>query len=357
MRIKTIKLQEMLSKAVKGVGNNKLLPITSLMALEVKDGVFTIITTDSNNYLYVFDKIESEDEFYATIEADTFSKLVARTTSDTIDLTIDGNILKVTGNGTYTIALPLEPETGENVKYPDPARTGEKGEQIGELNTTLIKTTMASLKPALATTMEIPCYTGYYVGDVMLATDTNQISSMNVAAFTTPSLITVEMMNLLDVVVDGELKAYLNGNKLMFESEHSIVYGSVLNGIDNYQVDIIRGLVEKEFPSMCSLDKDSVLQLIERIALFVDTFDDGVIGIDFTSDGVVFSNKNSSGVELVPYIESVEFKEFSGEIDLNAFRAQVKAQSSGTIELWYGDDKSIKLVDNDLTAIIALIVE
>ena len=47
LSIKTEKLKEMVSRSIKGVGNNKLIPLTSLMAIELKDGKLTLITTDA----------------------------------------------------------------------------------------------------------------------------------------------------------------------------------------------------------------------------------------------------------------------------------------------------------------------
>ena len=55
LTINAVKLQEMVSRASKGVGNNKLIPITSLNCIEVKDNVLTLITTDATNYLYITD--------------------------------------------------------------------------------------------------------------------------------------------------------------------------------------------------------------------------------------------------------------------------------------------------------------
>lgn len=58
LQIKTTKLQEMLARAIKGASNNKLIPLTSLIAISLKDGELTLITTDATNYLYVRDDAE-----------------------------------------------------------------------------------------------------------------------------------------------------------------------------------------------------------------------------------------------------------------------------------------------------------
>ena len=110
LTIKTVKLKEMVAKAVKGVGNNKLIPLTSLMAIELKDATLTLITTDATNYLYISeDKVVGED-FYVVVDANVFSKLISKMTCEDVTLEIKSDIiaLQVKGNGTYKIELPLD---------------------------------------------------------------------------------------------------------------------------------------------------------------------------------------------------------------------------------------------------------
>ena len=53
LTINTSTIQNMVAKSMKGAPCNKMIPLTSLMAIELKDNVLTLITTDSTNYLYV----------------------------------------------------------------------------------------------------------------------------------------------------------------------------------------------------------------------------------------------------------------------------------------------------------------
>ena len=86
LQIKTTKLQEMLSKAIKGASNNKLIPLTGLIAIQLKDNKLTLTTTDATNYLYIQDDNIEGDDFYAVVQVDTFAKLVARMTCETITI-------------------------------------------------------------------------------------------------------------------------------------------------------------------------------------------------------------------------------------------------------------------------------
>ena len=121
LTLKTEKLKEMVSRAVKGAGNNKLIPITSLMAIELENGTLSIITTDATNYLYVKEEHVVGQDFWVTVPVDVFSKLVARMTCEniTLDLNTELGVLSIKGNGNYKIELPLD-EDGNLIKYPDP---------------------------------------------------------------------------------------------------------------------------------------------------------------------------------------------------------------------------------------------
>lgn len=354
MQIKTVKLQEMMSKAIRGVGNNKLLPITTLIALEVKDNMLTITSTDATNFLYVRQEVESDD-FYVCVQAEQFSKLVAKMTSENIALDVEDGSLVVKGNGTYTIALPMD-EDGTMVKYPNPIATFEKSNSIGTLDVATIKTILTTIKPALSPQVDASCYAGYYVSDVVMATDNYKLNALDSSILSEPKLISAEMMNLLDVMSDS-VEVYTMQDKLVMTSKDCAVYGNVQIGIEDFNVDVLRELVASEYPSMCKIPKANLLQLLDRIALFVGAFDDGAVTLTFADNGLMVSSKQLSGSETIPYLECNNFAPFVGMIDINCLQTQIKAQTCDVIELWFGEATAIKVVDGSITSVVALLVD
>ena len=152
--IKTDKLKEMVSRAVKGASNNKLLPITELMCIEVKDNKLTLLTTDYTNYLYITEKVENED-FYVVTRVDQFSKLIGKMTSENVTLEIVDDKLCITGNGKYSIELPIDVD-GEMVKYPNPMSEIVLDDNESKiLNLSTAKLILTVNKAALATSMAI----------------------------------------------------------------------------------------------------------------------------------------------------------------------------------------------------------
>ena len=357
LTIKTEKLKEMVSRAVKGVGNNKLIPLTSLMAIEVKDNKLTLITTDATNYLYIIEDKVVADDFYVVVDANTFSKLISKMTCENVTLEVKSgvNVLEVKGNGNYKIELPLD-ENGEPIKYPDPADKIDLSNSIEKtINRSTIQVILETIKPALATTFENPCYTGYYMGQQVVATDTYKIASMDVKLFERAKLISPELLDLLSVMTEEKITVYVSDNDIVYSTHDCIVCGKFMEGIEDYAIDAIMGLVDTEFESFCSVPKSALLQLLDRLALFVGTYDKNAVYLTFTQNGLQVSSKAANGVELINYVASDNFKDFTCAIDIQMLTQEVKAISNDVIELYYGEDNAIKMTDGNITIIVALL--
>lgn len=355
LKLKTVKLQEMVSRAVKGCGNNKMIPITSLLAIRLSNHKLSLITTDAINYMYIEeDKVDGMD-FYVVVQADMFSKLISRMTSEHVTLDIQDNNLCVEGNGKYKIELPLN-EEGNLIKFPDPiASVFTESVQTVQLST--IKLLLEVNKAALAQSLDVPCYTGYYMGDNVVTTDTYKMCGTAIKIFDTPVLLSASMMDALDVMTDETIQVIRDGDTLVFTTPDCKIYGKALEGIDDFQIDAINGLLGEEFESNCTINKSDILQVLDRLALFVSPYDKNGIYLTFTQQGVMLSSKKSSGTELVPYRESANFMDFTCCIDIEMLRSQIKAHSADSIKIYYGKENAIKIVDANVTQIIALEVD
>lgn len=355
--LKTEKLKEMVSRAVKGVGNNKLIPLTSLMAIEVKDSKLTLITTDATNYLYIIEDKVVADDFYVVVDANTFSKLISKMTCENVTLEVKSGIyvLEVKGNGNYKIELPLD-ENGQPIKYPDPVTTIDLSTAIEKtINRSTVQVILETIKPALAVTLETPCYTGYYVGNQVVATDTYKIASMDVNLLGASRLISPEFMDLLSVMTAEKISVAMTDTDIVCSTPDCIVCGKFMEGIEDYAIDAITNLVNTEIDSFCSVPKSAILQLLDRLSLFVGTYDKNAIHLTFTQDGLQVSSKAANGVELINYVSSDNFKDFTCSIDIQMLMQEVKAISNDVIELHYGEDNAIKMTDGNITIIVALL--
>lgn len=357
LTLKTEKLKEMVSRAVKGVGNNKLIPLTSLMALEVKDNKLTLITTDATNYLYVVEDKVVADDFYVVVDADTFSKLISKMTCENVTLEVASGVwvLNVKGNGNYKIELPLD-ENGEPIKYPDPVENLDLSSASEKtINRTTVQVILDTIKPALAVTLENPCYTGYYVGNQVVATDTYKIASMDINLIGEKRLVSTEFMDLLSVVNAEKINVMYTDTDIVCSTPDCIVYGKFMEGIEDYAIDAITELVNTEIDSFCSVPKNAILQLLDRLSLFVGTYDKNAIHLTFTQNGLQVSSKAANGVEIIDYVSSDNFKPFTCAVDIQMLTQEIKAIDNDVIELYYGTDNAIKMTDGNITIIVALL--
>ena len=354
--LKTTLLQDMVSRAAKGAGNNKLIPLTNLLGIKLEDSVLTLTTTDATNYLYIIqDKIVGE-HFSVTVPVDVFCKLISRMTCEDIILDIDKELgsVKLKGNGNYKIELPLD-ENGLPIVYPNPLVKFKETDNEEDVKLSVIRTILATAKSALATTLENPCYTGYYVADQVIATDSFKIASVQTPIFKEPKLISSEMMDLFSVMRTEDIHVRTNGRQIVFSSPDCVIYGTTMEGIEDYAIVPITELVRSEFPSVCKISKQYLLQLLDRLSLFVSPYDKNGIGITFTTDGLSISSKAQTGSEIIPYIESRSYAPFSCSVDISMFISQIKSIVGDVIEFHYGLDTAIKLVDGNCIQIISLL--
>jgi hypothetical protein len=341
----------MVARAAKGASENKLLPITSMMAIELKQNVLTLTTTDTANTLKIrADKIEGED-FYAVVPVDKFSKLIAKSTSEAITLTVKENSLEVKSNGTYNIDLMVDEEG--LIKFPE--YVFDKHGKGFIVNLTSIKSILAINKAAIAKNLESPCLCGYYVGDQVITTDENVICFQNINLVNEPILISPEMMELLALNTEEKIKYYHTGSYFLFETDNVIVHGAEHDGKEVFPVDEILGYLDQEFTSSCKLPKLLLQSIIDRLSLFIEPYDKNGAYFTFTKQGVKIYSKKSSSVETMAYSESRNFTPFTCVVDIPMIKSQIDANPAELIELHYGHNAAIKLVSGNITQVISLL--
>ena len=276
VQLTTRMLQEMVSKSVKGCSNNKMMPMTSIMAIQLSDGALTLITTDMTNYLYVSEGVSAEGDFYVTVRADMMAKFIASLTSEIVTFEVTDKYLEVKGNGEYKIELELD-ENGKMIEFPnfEPCK-----KSIGKVSMSNIHTILSTIKPALSKDVVTPCYTNYFVGDSVIATDLNTINMLGVKLFEKakkPLFISTELMDLIGLCTEDTIDVRNDGDILDIISDSIQIHSTLFEYTSQYQTDDINGVIAFEYPSECSVNRNALLQTLDRIMLFIDDeFSDGI---------------------------------------------------------------------------------
>lgn len=364
MKISTVKLQSMMSKVVKGVGNNKLIPITSLIGITLEDGTLTIVSTDGSNYLYVHEEVGEKGDFYVCVKADQFSKLVSKMTSDYIELKIKDNCLEVKGNGTYNIEIPLD-ENGDMVEYPNPIADNES--KVGDKTTiklSTVKTILSALKNGLSTSPSNPQLMNYYFGDCVVATNNTKINALAEKVTDKPILVNPTLVDLMDTITDDEINMVVyepnweeEPQQIEFVSDTVTVFGYVSEGVESFPINAIKTLIDMSYDNYCTFSKTELLQVLDRISLFVEEYDKGAVSLSFDDDGLTIRSNKMNSEELIAYKESHRDANsmYTAYVNVEMLQAQLKSQESDVVMLYFGLNKALKIVDGNLTFIIALI--
>ena len=350
--LKTTEFQKMVSKAIKGAGNNKLLPITSMMLIEKSNntnGKIVLTTTDTNNTLKVYGEPYSSEDFYCVVPVDIFSKLISKLTCEKLTLDVCEDTLKVTGNGTYKISLPVDEEG--LVQFP----TYEfSGTDTYDIKLSTVKSILAVNKSALSTSSEGDCYCGYYLADKVITSDENVICFNMIKVCDKPVLISREMMDLVALTNNEDIKFVRNGSYIEFTCGDITVYGPEHFGIDEFPVEDMCAYLDLNFPSSCKVTKLSMQSVIDRLALFIEPYDRNGAYFTFTKDGIMIKSKKSSIEELVHYSESDNFMPFVCCVDVPMFKSQLDSIPTDTITLAFGDENALKLSSGNIVSVVAL---
>jgi hypothetical protein len=326
------------------------------LSIGVVDRHLVLTATDATNYFYATSKSEVDcEDFEVAIIADLFIKLIQKMTSENITITVEDSV-KVKGNGNYTLALIMD-ENGNNIKFPKKFDIDEFRSDGGTLKLATINTILNYNKPSLATSLSLPSLTMYYCGEKVITSDRAKMCATAVKTFDKPYLISAKLMELLSRMSDEDILVLTTDKDLVFRTSHELIYSPIMDGIDRFPVKVLDDLSTSNFPSSCKVSRSAVVEVLDRLALFVSAYDKKVITLTFTKDGIMFSSKNSDGVELIPYIASVDFKDYKCSLDVEMLKSQIATQSEDNIEIAYGSEIAIKMTLNNIIQIVALAEE
>jgi len=355
--IKTETLQEMVGKVIKCASDNKLIPITSLLSIKVDNNVLYLTTTDATNYFYVKATTPIECEpFEVSVIADIFAKLIQKTTSENITIEYDEEkkTLTVVGNGTYILELPLD-EKGKPIKFPT-VKTDNKV-KCGTIKVSSIKDALSYNKVALGEGTTYPFLSHYYCADKIITTNQTKVCETDEKMFDTPKVLSQQVVELLGVVSGDTIDVYEDENKLIFETETDYIINALMARPSDFPVDSIQKLIDSDFAGKCTISKDVILNILDRLSLFMSTYDKKGLDLTVTKDGIVIKTLKGSGVEVVPFISAENIVDYNCRINIEIFRALLATYSTDNIDLYYGNPVAIKFVADKVIQLAALMEE
>ena len=298
MEINTSKLKSMLN-AVAGCKPSKLLEISNYYELRFNINGFKLSATDGANYINVINRdCKSEEEQVVIVKADQFSKLINKTSSDTVNLEIKDSCLKVSSNGTYHV------EIVEDEIYPTFSMS--PGIQY-KVNMSELRQSLNAGSNAKSNTPN-DSYLYHYLlrnGEV-ITTDAIKVFKGNFEIDNDMSiLIPPPLAKLVMGLTNNEATIHVgeSNTRVIIEAGDVTVAGILGEGVNEYPD--LSDLFNSNFPYTATIDTQAMLQTLDRLTLFIGPYDKNLIDLVFTDEGIVI-NTVSKSLEVVPYISQVE---------------------------------------------------
>lgn len=357
MKVVTSRMKEAVNKAIKGAGFNNLIPITSMIGIKLSDGKLRLLATDMTNTLcIIIDKVAGDD-MDITVDADKFGKLIAKTTSEDVDLSVKDDVLIVKANGTYRIPL-ISDEEGL-ISFPDVNRDFSNS-QAGWTDVKLSSILQAYNinRSALAKTLENPALTGYYCDpEMVVTTDANVITfnSFRMFAWDFPALISAQQMALISLFNEEDIKVTCDPEKICFMTDSQIVEGTLMEGVEDFPADEVRAYLDEAFTSSCKVPKDLLLSVLDRLALFIEPYDKNGAYFTFGRKGINIHSKKDASTETINYVESKDFEPFVCCVDIPMLKEQLQSNPDDTVKICYGNENALKIESGKVTQVIALL--
>lgn len=344
--INTARLNSALSKIHKGVGGSNIMPITEYLNIKLFDNVLSITATDLNNFITFTAKDVEGEEGEVNVKADALIKLVAKTTKSDMTFNSTETHLEVKGNGNYKI--PLLAESFPTYEF------NHDSEQI-EISTANLKKALKVNSGSIAREMIMPCLTGYNIGETVITTDGIKMCINQTDEFLKDSrvLISQKLADLLHTLVDEKVIVQQDGNKLLFTTEQLVIFGSQLDGIEEYPD--ITGITELTYLGSCKVSKQDLLFALDRLSIFVDPFDNNGVSILFGDESLVISDLKGNSTEEVAMIQNdVLGLETKIAVNLQYFKDLLSVLTEPEVVLEFGNDLPLKIVEGEVVQILSI---
>lgn len=339
--LETKVLKDLTARVMKGVGRNESIMRTCWIGIKCQENTLSMTAWDGENYLVVSEDKIVCDDFKVTVTAEKFAQLVSKTTTDKITLELKDNYLKVKGNGDYKLELPVNDE-GELDNYPEIVfDTKKKGTKI---KLSAIVWAIEGNKISLAKTPEVPHLMCYYFGDEVLTTNNTTAALSNINVFGQPIMLKADLVNLVATMENEEITVYTDKDKILFKTPKTTILGYFNEGKEEFEEGIkdeLKQLFDEESPASCSVEKDALLGILDRIMLFVKTKEEG-IRVLFTKNGIQFYNKDNSVNELLQYATSENFVSFEVKLQLDVLKDLINNVCDDKCYIQYGLDGMLK---------------
>lgn len=364
MIIKVEAFQEACKNVLAAVDSNALSLVTEVLQLKTKENKLHLSVTNREYFAEVKFDLKDAEEFHATVNANLFLKLISQITTESIELSIVDNSLVIKGNGTYKLPLIFD---GDKLLELPLIEIENPTVQMNVSSDILSSILQYNSKEIGKGTIAKPVQNLYYVDEKGCITFTTGACVNN---FTLEKPIAVLLNNrvvkLFKLFKGGDVAMTLGYDaisddtiqtKIKFENKE-ICITAILSCDDSLlksvPVEVIRGRATSVYDYTVNLNKDALLQTINRLLLFTDgkAVAKPFSTFEFKKDGVTIYDTLKENKETISYVNSGIDGEYSATLDLVDLRTTVETCPESYITFNFGNGAAFVLVRGNIYNVV-----
>lgn len=366
MYLRIEELKDVCSTILPAVDSAELSSITETLELEIANKVLYLRVTNREYFVEAKLKVDTDETFKATVNANLFLRLVSQTTAESIELLVDNTSLIFKGNGTYKIPLIFDREELLVLPRIDIKNVTAEFDIDSEILNSIMD---YNSKQITIGTLSKPVQKMFYIDEKGAVTFT---SGACVNSFTLPKpvkmLVNLRLVKLFKLFKEGKVQFKLGYDaisediiqtKVRFENS-KICITAILSCDDtmlaSVPVDAIRNRANSAYTYSVTLDKNVLIDTISRMKLFISSMKaaNNYGKFVFDKDKVCISDRTGENKEELMYNNDTTSIEEPYELylDLNELLAVLDTCSGSHVVVKFGDKQAITINRGNIINVI-----
>ena len=357
MILRIEEIQEAASKVLKAVDANSLSTLTETLELSTEGNNLVLAITNREYFVRIKIAVGEVEEFKATVNANVFLKLIAQTTTDTIQLTLKDTYMEFKGNGTYK--LPLIFDGDKLLDLPEITIQNETV-AFDISNSTLDTIAKYNSKELLKGVFADPVQRLYYVDDKGCITFT---TGACINSFSLPQkvrfLLNDRIVRLFKLFKSDMVHFALgydmgsNGviqTKVKFEADGVCITAILIcddTMLDSVPIDLLRETAEDIYPYSITVNKDELSRCLSRLLLFANKNDLSLKSkFEFGADMVKVWDTKGENFESLYYSNSLSnlTEPYVATLDITELKTTVDSCFEPNLVIRFGNESALVLV-------------
>lgn len=362
-------LQGVCKDILPAVDSFELSTLTETLQLKVENSILYLAVTNREYYVKVRLDVTEPNSFNATVNANLFLKLVAQTTSDVIELTVTDKTLNFKGNGNYKLPLIFDgetllqlPEIVINNPTVEFDIDSEILEGIYNYNTKQLSMNAGSISKVVQKM--------YYVDENGCITFTLGACVNN---FTLPKPVKVlfnqRLVKLFKLFKEGSVHFTLGYDAISNTITQSkikltnnrISITAILSCddtmINSVPAAIIRQRASANYPYSVTVNKKSLMDMVNRMKLFINTSAVGVASyakLTFNNSTMTIADVSGENAEVLTFDNELNNIDdpYTMCVDLNDLLGVLDTCSLAHVNINFGDGQALTISRGEVINVI-----